>query len=1481
MLSDIASQKYAAPSILGQGALGKTYLTKRITDGQQVVVKEIDLGVFFADEASAVEAELRVLLNGTSDYLLNIYSIFRDNALNYLYLETEYCAGGSLEDLIKQHRKSNNPVSEPFVWEVLAQLAYGLRDLHRLYEQPGRTVLVRLKPSCVLFTSSGRLVLGDLSPCSLSNSLPIRINSSLPPEVFEDKRAPRGPGHSHGFTASSDMWSLGCILLELCTLQSVMTLADQIDDVVNAKMNHYSEDIRILTRMCLRKQASDRISSANLCLLPQIKQALSGLRSSTASYTSPPSPGILRSESRGQRYNMVEGDTELILAAATGKASAVQQYIMQAGMSNAQGQTAMILAAMYGHSDCVALLLECEHGLRDAAGKTALMYAAENGHAGCVGLLKEAEGGLSSAIGQTALMLAATAGSEVCVHLLLTLESGMKDAAGTTALMHAVLHEKLSCVNILMLCEARITNLEGETALMSAVRFENIECIKKLVELEAGIPNAEGKLAITVAIEQHYLEGFNILLEHEAVTEEACRLVLKHLMQEEGEEFYQSLEAHAAKHGIALGSGLRNPVSVCKNKTELMLAAEIGSVERVTQYLEQRGQITTDGWTALMIAAKNNHLQCCELLLQEANIGAKGRNTALTHAMAANAGSCVDILYPLERYSSNVTSLMWHSYKGDIEAVVQNLRDARKQTITGVTALMYAAQQGHIACVQILVDYELKLRSLAGWTALMYAAAFGNAACIWLLFAESRLENKDGETALILATKGGHSSCLDRLCQYEYRLRNRQGWTALMHAAAQNDISAVKLLVQHEAGIQDRRGQTALMTAIINNHLECAEMLLMEAQLATHKPLPFTGTLSGSSDTKGTTALLIAMRIGFAEGTRLLGRLEDKSTPVTNLMIGASAGSIDQVRYYINQAGMTDEIGATALMYAAIAGNAACVELLMDIEAGRKTDAGDTALMLALKQNHLACMMLLLDSEGHLYESSKQSLVRTAIFLEKRICFDTIIDYYFEKRRLNVQEVLEVIIATKKTEYMASLGACARKYGRPVCSAPLSYRERVNQPTELMLAARAGDTTAITKHISQLGYLCEGKLLTGGGTALQWAVCAGHVEAARLLLAEVGILSDDGHSSLLRACEKGDQDLIALLMPYELDLAGVTQLIANASMGDYNACEHILETPEGISLLGRATDTGFTALMLASRHGHEDIVTLLCPREADFRSPKSVTALMEAAVNNRDECARSLVESEGGVQNNDGFTALMLAASLGHLAIVEVLTPTEHGMQTHTGTTALMLAASNGHVECVQQLTAHEACIQNKTGWTALMYAASKGHANCLFPLFSEAFIRNNDGQLALDIALQQNKYKCFEILQGREARIRGMTDLMLLTIRNDVDTVALLAEVQSNCKDAEKCTALMYACKFGHLKCAEILANYEAGHLDKRGYSALMYAIEEGNVACVMAVIALEIGVWRKNGPSPLDVAITKGDNELIQLINAYLECSVSQHRF
>lgn len=93
------------PSILGQGALGRTYVAERTSDGRQVVVKEIDLGAFFTDEAIAIETELNVLLDGNSDYLVNVYSIFRDSALNYLYLESEYCTGGSLEDLIKQHRK--------------------------------------------------------------------------------------------------------------------------------------------------------------------------------------------------------------------------------------------------------------------------------------------------------------------------------------------------------------------------------------------------------------------------------------------------------------------------------------------------------------------------------------------------------------------------------------------------------------------------------------------------------------------------------------------------------------------------------------------------------------------------------------------------------------------------------------------------------------------------------------------------------------------------------------------------------------------------------------------------------------------------------------------------------------------------------------------------------------------------------------------------------------------------------------------------------------------------------------------------------------------------------------------------------------------------------------------------------------------------------------------------------------------------------
>jgi ankyrin repeat protein len=80
-----------------------------------------------------------------------------------------------------------------------------------------------------------------------------------------------------------------------------------------------------------------------------------------------------------------------------------------------------------------------------------------------------------------------------------------------------------------------------------------------------------------------------------------------------------------------------------------------------------------------------------------------------------------------------------------------------------------------------------------------------------------------------------------------------------------------------------------------------------------------------------------------------------------------------------------------------------------------------------------------------------------------------------------------------------------------------------------------------------------------------------------------------------------------------------------------------------------------------------------------------------------------------------GWTPLMLAARHNHLALVSVLCERGARLEARTGqgTTALMLAANNGHQDMVRLLLNRRAQVNAKTtsGWTTLMYAAWKGQA--------------------------------------------------------------------------------------------------------------------------------------------------------------------------
>lgn len=140
---------------------------------------------------------------------------------------------------------------------------------------------------------------------------------------------------------------------------------------------------------------------------------------------------------------------------------------------------------------------------------------------------------------------------------------------------------------------------------------------------------------------------------------------------------------------------------------------------------------------------------------------------------------------------------------------------------------------------------------------------------------------------------------------------------------------------------------------------------------------------------------------------------------------------------------------------------------------------------------------------------------------------------------------------------------------------------------------------------------------------------------------------------------------------------------------------------------------GHTALMIASRLGHESLVALLVDRKADLmrRSPQGDSALMMASLQGHLGVARILVE-RGAPVKQEGWAPLHYAAFEGREEMVRYLLDkgADKDALAPNGYTALMLAARNGHAGAARVLLQDDADfrVASSDGATALRIAQAR-----------------------------------------------------------------------------------------------------------------------------------------------------------------------------
>ena len=247
-------------------------------------------------------------------------------------------------------------------------------------------------------------------------------------------------------------------------------------------------------------------------------------------------------------------------------------------------------------------------------------------------------------------------------------------------------------------------------------------------------------------------------------------------------------------------------------------AAEYGNLEEVKKLINSSNYNffsvkDNNGYTGLMLASKNNHLEIVKYLIENGDSLFTTNNEGYT-AIDLSGGP-------------EVLSFLLQTYYNQNN---KNYLDIRGSDIFG-----YYVSKGNMDNIRILVNYGLDVNMLNNYeqTVLIWAVSINNFEILKIFLeggADTDLTDKDGYTALIYAARDGKTEMVQLLLKYRAstNIRDNDGITALMRATLNNYSDIVKILLENNANanIQDNRGYTALIWAATYGKTESAKLLL-------------------------------------------------------------------------------------------------------------------------------------------------------------------------------------------------------------------------------------------------------------------------------------------------------------------------------------------------------------------------------------------------------------------------------------------------------------------------------------------------------------------------------------------------------------------------------------------------------------------------------------------------------------------------------
>ncbi|KAK3141254.1 hypothetical protein QOZ80_4BG0331480 [Eleusine coracana subsp. coracana] len=273
--SKTLDNKYMLGDEIGKGAYGRVYKGLDLENGDFVAIKQVSLENIPQEDLNIIMQEIDLLKNLNHKNIVKYLGSLKTKS--HLHIILEYVENGSLANIIKPNKFG--PFPESLVAVYIAQVLEGLVYLHE------QGVIHRdIKGANILTTKEGLVKLADFGVATKLTEADINTHSVvgtpywMAPEVIE----------MSGVCAASDIWSVGCTVIELLTcappyydLQPMPALFRIVQDVQPPIPEGLSPEITDFLRQCFQKDAMQRPDAKTLLMHPWLqnsRRALPSLR---------------------------------------------------------------------------------------------------------------------------------------------------------------------------------------------------------------------------------------------------------------------------------------------------------------------------------------------------------------------------------------------------------------------------------------------------------------------------------------------------------------------------------------------------------------------------------------------------------------------------------------------------------------------------------------------------------------------------------------------------------------------------------------------------------------------------------------------------------------------------------------------------------------------------------------------------------------------------------------------------------------------------------------------------------------------------------------------------------------------------------------------------------------------------------------------------------------------------------------------------